>query len=138
MTSKRDLLTDAYLRSALPGAKHLFLYRSAVATVQSMTRAFTSETDQLLRGPLLQSGFVRRMFCQRAAGLTGREREGIFLLSDSSALARARDFSLTHTKTRTHAHTHTCTHAHTHMRTHMHTCGRHFRAVRQQRAILGA
>jgi hypothetical protein len=41
---------------ALPRAKHLFLYRSPLKTVQSMTRAFSSEAEHLVRGPLLQVG----------------------------------------------------------------------------------
>ena len=42
---------------ALPRAKHLFLYRSPLKTVQSMTRAFSSEAEHLVRGPLLQVRF---------------------------------------------------------------------------------
>jgi hypothetical protein len=65
----------------------LFLYRGSVKTVQSMTRAFGSESDQLIRGPLLQWRWLRRLLPARAASYTG-----IFVISDDPKLDWARDF----------------------------------------------
>lgn len=78
------LLLD--MNAALPGCRHLFLYRDALATIISMTRAYGTEPAQLWRYWLLQSAFARRLCPTLAAGL-----KGIIIISDSDDLNWARE-----------------------------------------------
>jgi hypothetical protein len=75
--------------AALPGLRHLFLYRDGLPTVQSMTRAYSSEPVQLVRYWLMQSAVTRRLFPASAAGVTA-----VTVISDDPALvwARAEDY----------------------------------------------
>lgn len=74
------------LADAVPGCRHLFLYRDGLLTAQSMTRAFCSEPAHLSRHALLQSALVRALFPAHAAAA-----KGVVVISDDPLLDWARD-----------------------------------------------
>lgn len=73
------------LADAVPGCRHLFLYRDGLLTAQSMTRAFTSEAAHLTRFWLLQSQRVRTLLPAQAA-----IAKAIIVISDDPLLEWAR------------------------------------------------
>ncbi|KAG8465952.1 hypothetical protein KFE25_005522 [Diacronema lutheri] len=77
------------MADAVPGCRHLFLYRDGLLTAQSMARAFCSEPVHLTRHWLLQSPMVRRLFPADAA-----MAKALIVISDDPLLewARAEDY----------------------------------------------
>ncbi|KAJ1631704.1 hypothetical protein T492DRAFT_993850 [Pavlovales sp. CCMP2436] len=73
------------LDDAAPGCRHIFLYRDGLTTVQSMTRAYSSESAQLSRYWLMQSPLVRSLFPVDAAAV-----KGVIVISDDPHLEWAR------------------------------------------------
>jgi hypothetical protein len=71
--------------AALPGCRHLFLYRDGLGTVQSMTRAYSSEAAQLTRYWLMQSAVVRQL-CPVSAAIV----KAVTVISDDPLLDWAR------------------------------------------------